>query len=210
MVTGNLGTKRQTETQKSLHLWSEVAFLVSQKPPTAVLPLSLNSFENQIFDSKGALETKCLSFQSLKEFFSFCSHGITLDTSSIFSKKISSFCSSSSRPYFYLFSIFAYKRIGRFYSTYMAAQNNHFRGSKFHRFLILLAQGIKTHFFMPGMDSNIYVFNNIFPIMLGKNSNNIVKNIQYLHIFYAYFNYNMLTIYKNKLDTALNTSTCAI
>lgn len=62
--------------------------------------------------------------------------------SPIFSKKISRFCSFSSRPYFFLsFPIFARKRTGIFYSTHIVKWNNHFC-SKIQRVLILLAREI--------------------------------------------------------------------
>lgn len=95
---------------------------------------------------------------------------------SIFSKKASSFCSSSSTLYFYLFSIFAYKRTRMFQSPWISKWNKYLCSSKFHRVLILLAQEIKPHFFISGIDSNICVFNNIFPIILEKNSI-ILENI---------------------------------
>lgn len=108
--------------------------------------------------------------------------------SPIFSKKISRFCSFSSRPYFFLsFPIFARKRTGIFYSTHIVKWNNHVC-SKIQRVLILLAWEIgNTTFHNPTYWFKYQCIQQYFSNYIWERNQIMLKKIHDLHFFYAYF-----------------------
>lgn len=128
--------------------------------------------------------------------------------SSIFSKKISSFCSSSRLYFFLSFPTFACKRTRIFYSTHITKWNNHFC-SKIQRVLILLAQEIGNNTFLYPM----YWFEHVciqqcFSNFIGERNQIMLKK----YPTFAFFLCLLLTILtiSKKQDTVLNISTCSI